>query len=60
MKGKTPTAKPDDDSSQQPRQHRTPSGKEQMSIDTEDRTKARDKLSAKIDDKKRPQHRRGE
>lgn len=57
MNGKTQTAKPGDDSSQQPRQRHTPSAREQSSIDTEDRTKARDKLSAKIDDKKRPQQR---
>ncbi|MBN9280935.1 MAG: hypothetical protein J0H37_01445 [Hyphomicrobium denitrificans] len=42
MKDKAPKAKPDEDSSQQPRQQHTPSAKEQRSIETEDRIKERE------------------
>jgi|UPI00062BAA6E hypothetical protein len=53
MKDKAPKAKPDEDSSQQPRQQHTPSAKEQNIIETEDRIKERENLSEKSDDKSR-------
>ncbi|ADJ23563.1 conserved hypothetical protein [Hyphomicrobium denitrificans ATCC 51888] len=53
MKDKAPKAKPDEDSSQQPRQQHTPSDKEQSIIETEDRIKERENLSDTSDDNSR-------
>lgn len=53
MNDNAPKAKPDDDSSRQPRQQHTPSAKEQSIIETEDRIKERENLSDKSDDNSR-------
>jgi hypothetical protein len=48
MANKEPKAQRDDDSAQQPRQHKTPSPREQRSKTVEDHLKEREKISTKI------------
>lgn len=53
MTAKGPRASDDEDSSQQPRQERTPSVRERRSVATEDHTSERQNLSDKKPVKKR-------
>jgi hypothetical protein len=48
MANKEPKAQRDEDSAQQPRQHTTPSSREQRSKTVEDHLKEREKISAKM------------